>query len=165
VATVSAADGGPGTPAPIQVPVAGLLRAHDQTIPVWSLSDLGVPLDKIRRPEASLAFGPPRSCRPPLHPLAAPDSALPAFERILKLVQGSVQKREGRIVRQSPKAVVEQVFETLRDEGWLDHLRSGGSAEGHGRGSRRGGAARPGSPTASDGASPGGAGVEVGPDS
>ena len=81
-------------------------------------------------PERALHAGPPRPARPRLHPLAAPDSALPAFDRILKLVEGSVKRREGRVVRQGPDETVEEIFQTLRAEGWLDHLRPGDDAAG-----------------------------------
>ena len=108
---------------PPYVPVAALLAAHDRQIPVWDLADLGVPLEQVRRADRSLECGPPRPRRPRVHPLGPPDQSLPAFERILKLIQGSVQRREGRVVRQPPEGIVDEVFKTLRDEGWLDHLR------------------------------------------
>ena len=92
-------------------------------IPVWDLADLGVPLALLRRAEGALHAGPPRPARPRRHPLAAPDSALPAFDRILKLVEGSVKRREGRVVRQGPDETVEEIFQALKAEGWLDHLR------------------------------------------
>ena len=99
---------------------------------MWDLADLGVPHDRVRRADQPLRYGRPRPRRPRLHHLAPPDPALPAFERIQKLVQGSVQHREGRIVQQPADAIVEEIFRTLRDEGWLDHLRPGGGrgAEG-----------------------------------
>ncbi|OFW60041.1 MAG: hypothetical protein A2133_05340 [Actinobacteria bacterium RBG_16_64_13] len=112
----------PGAP-PAYIPVAALLAAHDRTIPVWDLADLGVPFDQVRRADRSLEYGPLRPRRPRMHPLTPPDQSLPAFERVLKLIQGSVQRREGRIVRQPPDGIVDEVFKTLRDEGWLDHLR------------------------------------------
>ena len=34
-----------------------------------------------------------------------------------------MKRREGRVVRDSPEAVADEIFATLRDEGWLDHLR------------------------------------------
>lgn len=123
VATVSA--GGPAAAAPVppDIPAAALLAAQAHEIPVWDLADLGVPLDRVRRADHPLAYGRPRSRRPRLHHLAAPDPTLPAFDRILELIQGSVQRREGRIVRRPAEEIVEEMFRTLRDEGWLDHLR------------------------------------------
>jgi electron transfer flavoprotein beta subunit len=136
VATVAA---GPevGATAPADIPVSALLKAQGAAIPVWTPADLGVPLERVRRADGALRAGAPRPIRPRLRPLAAPDPTLPAFERILSLVQGAVQRREGRVVRKAPEEIVEEVFTTLRDEGWLGHLRPG--AGGVGRGPRRAG--------------------------
>lgn len=125
VATVAAA---PAESASRSPSAAALLAAQTSHIPMWDLADLGVPSDRVRCADATLRYGPPRSLRPKLQHLAAPDSSLPAFERILRLIEGSVQRREGRVVRDSAAAVADEVFRTLRDEGWLDHLRNSGSA-------------------------------------
>ena len=82
----------------------------------------------MRRAGEALRAGPARPARPRLHAIAAPDSSLPAFDRILKLVEGSVKRREGRVVRQTDEQTVEQIFDALRTEGWLDHLRPGAAA-------------------------------------
>jgi electron transfer flavoprotein beta subunit len=105
------------------IPVRALLAAQQCDLPVWDLADLGVPLEEVRKAEASLFYGPPRPRRPRLKPIAAPDPALPAFDRILKLIEGTVKRREGRVVKESPEVVAGEIFATLRDEGWLDHLR------------------------------------------
>jgi electron transfer flavoprotein beta subunit len=124
IATIAAGGGTGEASAPPDIPAGALLAAQSAEISVWDLADLGVPLDQVRRADDALRFGRPRAVRPRLHPIAAPDSALPAFDRILKLVQGSVQRREGRVVQKPAKEIVEEVFRTLKDEGWLDHLRS-----------------------------------------
>jgi len=126
VATVSASGLTIEGSAPTDISTSALLAAHDCEIDVWDLADLGVPRDQVRRADQPLRCGPLRSRRPRLHRLVAPDPALPAFERIQKLVQGSVRHREGRIVERPAEAIVGEVFRTLRDEGWLDHLRPGG---------------------------------------
>lgn len=129
VATVSADQGfvGPSaslTPAGSQgVTAKSLIAAQAHDIPVWDLADLGVPLQRVRDADGRLVYGRPRPPRPRLRPIAAPDSALPAFDRILRLIQGSVRRREGRMVRLPPDETVDVIFRTLRDEGWLDHLR------------------------------------------
>ena len=100
-AVVTVSPGPPGLgDAPSQPSAWARVRAETRDIPVWDLADLGVPLALLRRAEGALHAGPPRPARPRRHPLAAPDSALPAFDRILKLVEGSVKRREGRVVRQ-----------------------------------------------------------------
>lgn len=146
VATVSA--GGPSTEAsaPPDIPTTTLLAAHDCEISLWDLADLGVPHDRVRRADRPLRYGRPRPSHPRLHHLAAPEPALPAFERIHKLVQGSVRHREGRIVQQPAEAIVEEVFQTLRDEGWLDHLRPSGGRAAEGSEAAGSGGADPGSP-------------------
>jgi electron transfer flavoprotein beta subunit len=113
------------------IPVRALLAAQQCDLPSWTLADLGVPFEEVRSAEAALVWGPAKPRRPRLKPIAAPDPALPAFDRILKLIEGTVKRREGRVIRDSPEVVADEIFATLRDEGWLDHLRpakkSGGS--------------------------------------
>lgn len=130
VATVTAEEVVPRADTEPAVPAAALLAAQLAALPVWSLADLGVPSDQPRRATETLEAGAIRALRPRLRALAAPDAALPAFERILKLVQGSVECREGRVVRKPADEVVEEIFTTLRDEGWLDHLRAGRETAG-----------------------------------
>jgi hypothetical protein len=43
--------------------------------------------------------------------------------RIRKLVEGTVGTREGRLVSGSEDQVIEELFEALLKEGWLDHLK------------------------------------------
>ncbi|MCZ7664565.1 MAG: hypothetical protein M5U22_17280 [Thermoleophilia bacterium] len=113
-----------------------LLEAQRQDIPVWSLAELGVPREHVRQADRPLRPRPPAAPRPAVHSAPVPDSALPAFERILGLVQGSVTRRAGRVVRGEPDDLAEQIFEALRDEGWLDDLRGeGAGTEGPGGGS------------------------------
>ena len=124
VATVSAGPS-PREEAPASPSAFTRLRAQSREIPVWDLADLGVPLAQVRGAGEALRFGAPHPARPRLHTIAAPDSSLPAFERILKLVEGSVKRREGRVVRHSDDETAEAIFDVLRAEGWLDHLRPG----------------------------------------
>lgn len=123
VATVSAEAHGPQAALPPTISAAALLAAQEVEIPVWDLADLGVPRERVRQADQPLCYGRPRSRRPRLRRLNAPDSSLPAFERILELVRGSVQTRQARIVQEPPGAIVNEIFNTLSDEGWLDHLR------------------------------------------
>ncbi len=125
VATVAADASTSGAARPAEISATALLAAQESEISVWDLAGLGVPRERVRQADQPLRYGRPRPRRPRLHRLAAPDSALPAFDRILELARGSVQTRQGRLVRQPPEAVVEEIFKTLNDEGWLDHLRLG----------------------------------------
>jgi electron transfer flavoprotein alpha/beta subunit len=117
-------DGGGVPPSP-DVTAAALLAAQERELPVWSLADLGVPLERVRQADQPLRSGRPRPVRPRLRPLKAPDPALPAFDRILELVEGAVERRASRIVRRPAEEMVDEIFRTFKDEGWLDHLRPG----------------------------------------
>ncbi|MCL5736513.1 MAG: hypothetical protein M1274_13185 [Actinobacteria bacterium] len=125
-AVTTVAAGVPGTEAavPATISAAALLAAQQADIPAWDLADLGVPRERVRQADQPLCYCRPRSPRPRLRRLNAPDCSLPAFERILELVRGSVQTRQARIVQEPAAAIVDEIFSTLRDEGWLDHLRS-----------------------------------------
>jgi electron transfer flavoprotein beta subunit len=118
-----------------------LLAALEQEIPVWTLADLGVAPGAVRDVDRPLELGLPRPRRPRLHPIAPPDPTLPAFDRILALVRGSVKSREGRVVRRPADEVAQEVFQVLRDEGWLDHLRPRGSSSADAPGSASGSSA------------------------
>ena len=125
-AVITVADGVPaagGGAAPADVSARALLAALEQGITTWTLADLGVAPGAARRADRPLGYGPARPRRPRLHPAIPPDPTLPAFDRILALVGGSVRHRAGRVVRRPAEEVAQEVFEVLRDEGWLDHLR------------------------------------------
>jgi electron transfer flavoprotein beta subunit len=132
VITVSAGQGGTvgaaAEGATAELPAWTLLTALEQDIVEWTLADLGVVSDAVREADRPLECGPPRSRRPRLHPVAPPDATLPAFDRILALLRGSVKHREGRVLQRPAEEVAQEVFEVLRDEGWLDHLRPGTDA-------------------------------------
>ena len=143
VITVSGASAAEGA-APPDTSARALLAALEQDVTEWTLADLGVVPGAVRQVDRPLEYGPAQPRRPRLHPVVPPDPALPAFDRILALVQGSVKHREGRVVRRPADEVAQEVFETLRDEGWLDHLRPGpGPRPGPGSEARPARPARP----------------------
>ena len=122
VLTVAAGAAGEAAPA-AAVTARALLAAQDEEIAVWTLADLGVVPGTVRDAARPLVPGLPGPRHPRLHPATPPDPTLPAFDRILGLVAGTVKHREGRVVRRPADEVAREVFEVLRDEGWLDHLR------------------------------------------
>lgn len=124
VLTVAAGAAGEAAPAAALTATA-LLTAQAQEITLWTLADLGVMPGTVRDADRPLVAGLPMPRHPRLHPAAPPDPTLPAFDRILGLVAGSVKHREGRVVRRPADEVAQEVFEVLRNEGWLDHLRPG----------------------------------------
>lgn len=125
---VMTVNGGPAAEVPPvpAVTAASLLAAQTRQIVVWDLADLGVPREQVRQAERLLRHGDPKPVVTRLRPIAAPDPSLPAFDRILALIQGSVQRREGRVIQRPPDTIVDEIFQTLESEGWLDHLRPGG---------------------------------------
>ena len=122
VITVSGAPAA-GAATPPDISVRALLAALEQDVVEWTLADLGVVPGAVREADRPLEYGAARPRHPRLHPVVPPDPTLPAFDRILALVQGSVKHREGRVVRRPAEEVAQDVFEVLRDEGWLGHLR------------------------------------------
>jgi electron transfer flavoprotein alpha/beta subunit len=92
-------------PAPPDIPVLALLDTHGLEIPVWDLADLGVPYERVRQADHPLIYGRPRPRHPRLHHPRPLDPTLPAFERIQKLVRGSVKLRNGRVVREPADAL------------------------------------------------------------
>jgi hypothetical protein len=103
-----------------------LLEALGKEILRWGLGRLGISEESLRKKEQRLTFSPLRFPRPRVRAIPAPDSSLPAFYRILKLLEGSVQRRGGKLIEKKEDELVEELFQTLRREGWLDHLRKEG---------------------------------------
>jgi len=103
-----------------------LLEALGKEILRWDLGRLGISEESLRKKEQRLTFSPLRFPRPRVRAIPAPDSSLPAFYRILKLLEGSVQRRGGKLIEKKEDELVEELFQTLRREGWLDHLRKEG---------------------------------------
>ncbi|MGD0232323.1 MAG: hypothetical protein ABSC19_18535 [Syntrophorhabdales bacterium] len=78
-----------------------LLEATEREIPCYDLSRIGISSQLIRHIENCLNIGPLRfpTARPRFTP--APDSTLPAFLRIRKLIEGTITRREGKLVRRA----------------------------------------------------------------
>jgi electron transfer flavoprotein beta subunit len=102
---------------------AALLEAYEKEIPCWDLAQIGIPIQSIYEKNALLTFESLRSPKPRLKAIPAPDSSLPAFERIRQLIEGTIKPREGKIVKKDEDSLVEELFQILRKEGWLDHLK------------------------------------------
>jgi electron transfer flavoprotein beta subunit len=103
--------------------LSALLKAGEKEIESFDLTDLGIPMQLVLRTDRDLAVGPLRLPQSKLRFIPAPDSSLPAFMRIRRLVEGTVKTREGRLVDGPEDDVVEDLFSTLLKGGWLDHLR------------------------------------------
>lgn len=102
---------------------AALIDANEKEIPCWDLAQIGIPRQSIHEKNALMqveSLGPPK---PRLKTIPAPDSALPAFERIKQLIEGTIKPRVGKIVKSDEESIVEELFQMLLKEGWLDHLK------------------------------------------
>jgi electron transfer flavoprotein beta subunit len=104
-------------------PLVSRLDACEREIPCLHLSELGIPGHGIRQMNSLLDLGPLQFPKPRIKHIPAPDPALPAFLRIAQLVQGTVKRRAGRLIRGPEAQVAEELFQTLLHEGCLDHLR------------------------------------------
>jgi electron transfer flavoprotein beta subunit len=104
-----------------------LLKSSTAEIPLVGLAELGVPWDALRELDGRLSTGSLRRPRPPVTPIAAPESSLPAFNRIEGLVRGTVSAREGRLVHGTAEDLADALFDRLRDGDWLVPAQRGGN--------------------------------------
>jgi len=101
----------------INLPYASLdkiLEIQDKHIQCLSTSDLGVSSQELKKDPvriAGLSFPRPRTRAAPL------DSTLPAFYRILALLQGGISKRKGEVIRGNKAEGVDYLFNLLVKEG------------------------------------------------
>jgi electron transfer flavoprotein beta subunit len=95
-------------------PVDNLIKSKSAQIPVLKAADLGITPDVLRSfaCPAHLVFP-----RPSLTKAPQLDSALPAFERILQLLQGGIAGRKGRLLEGDAAQVAEQLYRILLEEG------------------------------------------------
>jgi electron transfer flavoprotein alpha/beta subunit len=94
-------------------------QAAERTIPCWGLPELGIPREAIQQAESRLIYGTLRPPAPRLQFVQPPDSSLPAFDRRRQLGEGAMQKRQGKIARGDEDAVLDELFQTLRQGGFI----------------------------------------------
>jgi electron transfer flavoprotein beta subunit len=88
-----------------------LLESRAAPITVLSLSDLGISATGLAGDPTrvtGLSFPRPRPKKVP-----TPASSLPAFDRILKLLEGGIPKRQGKMLHGSRDELVNQLFDLL----------------------------------------------------
>lgn len=91
------------------------MESQNSEVKLLSLSDLGISTIEIRdnpTQVTGLSFPRPRTKK-----VITPDSSLPAFYRILKLLEGGISKRQGLILKGSNEELADQLFELLLTEG------------------------------------------------
>ena len=97
-----------------KLPYASLdkvLESQQNEVSLLSLADLGISpleLNNGAIKVGGLSFPRPRTRKRP-----APESSLPAFYRILKLLEGGVSKRQGIMLEGSSAEMADQLFELL----------------------------------------------------
>lgn len=97
--------------------INSLIESKFAPVARLSPADLGISpaeLGQEPAPVTDLVFPRPAPRRAP--PL---DSSLPAFYRILQLLEGGISKRQGRMLQGTGAELAEQLFQLLKDEGVL----------------------------------------------
>lgn len=100
-----------------------LLKALEAEVECFDLAQIGISRHEIARLDGRLVFGSLQSPRPRTRYTPAPNSCLQAFDRIRRLVEGTVRRRQGKVVTGEEDQVVDELFLTLFSEGWLSHLQ------------------------------------------
>jgi electron transfer flavoprotein beta subunit len=91
-----------------------VLESTSTAITTLSPTDLGLSPDELAYTPViatCLSFPRPRPMKVP-----TPDSALPAFYRILALLQGGISKREGKILEGNSDELADRLYELLLEE-------------------------------------------------
>jgi len=92
-----------------------LVESKSADVELLSPADLGIPGEELQNdPTRVIGLVYPRP-----HPRKAPplDSSLPAFYRILQLLEGGMSGRKGLMLKGSSEELAEQLFELLKEEG------------------------------------------------
>ena len=104
-----------------------LLESQDSEVKLFSLADLDMSPVELRNDPTrvtGLVFPRPRPKKVP-----APESSLPAFDRILKLLEGGISKRQGMMLKGSSEEMADQLFELLIEEGVIESAKEEGMAD------------------------------------
>jgi len=98
-----------------------LIESKSSKIELLTPVDLGISTIELKNdPTTVTGLASPRPRPRKVPPL---DSSLPAFYRILQLLEGGISKRSGRMLEGSSEQLVDQLFELLKDEGVIKPAR------------------------------------------
>jgi electron transfer flavoprotein alpha/beta subunit len=96
-------------------PLDRFIESRNSEITLLSPADLAITPDEFKQERARVTrLMPPRPA-----PVKAPplDSSLPAFYRVLQLLQGGIAKRKGRMLEGSGGEIAEKLFQLFLEEG------------------------------------------------
>jgi electron transfer flavoprotein beta subunit len=98
-----------------------LLESQYSEITRLTPADLGMsPVELKNDPTRVTGLSYPR---PRPRKIAAPESSLPAFYRILKLLEGGISRRQGKMLQGSSQELADQLFELLIEEGVIESAK------------------------------------------
>lgn len=103
-----------------------LLESQSAPITFLSPSDLGISATELASDPTrvtGLSFPRPRPRKVP-----TPASSLPAFDRILKLLEGGIPKRQGKMLQGNSEELVSQLYELLVAENIISQTEEKGAA-------------------------------------
>jgi electron transfer flavoprotein beta subunit len=98
-----------------------LMASREKEIKVLSPADMGIPEAELKDEPAraaGLSFPRPRTKK-----VTTPASSLPAFDRILKLLEGGIARRRGLILSGSSAELAAKLLALLEEEGRLPPAR------------------------------------------
>lgn len=99
-----------------QPALPAMLAARRASVERWGPAELG--LDALPAPAATLrAIQPPR---PRPRPIFAPDSSLPAYDRIGQLISVGVGSKSGKILEGPPEQLAAELVAFLRERGFIE---------------------------------------------
>ncbi|WP_305045367.1 electron transfer flavoprotein subunit beta/FixA family protein [Geoalkalibacter sp.] len=113
-----------GFKAPRYPALEAVVAAATQPVEAWGLEDLSLPEWEVGALGAALDQGEFATPRPDPLRSTTPDPSLPAFERILALLSGGIQPREGKMHFLPPEEVVESLMAIFRSEGLLPEAKA-----------------------------------------
>jgi electron transfer flavoprotein beta subunit len=104
-----------------------LIESKYGEVTLLSPADLGISSFELKNDPTrvtDLSYPRPRPVKvPPL------DTSLPAFYRILQLLEGGISKRKGRMLQGSSEELAEQLFQLFLDEGVIKSAAEKGDSE------------------------------------
>ncbi len=105
---------------PKEISFDSLFEASTRKIPCWDFSEMGLPHTAIKDLNSRLQYSHVTEINPRLIPLAAPDSDLPAFDRVSQLLNATTSKRDGKVMRVDDATAADEIFRLLLENGMLD---------------------------------------------